>query len=878
MPIKTKTRGTVPAPGEIFREESYSGRPGMFQLYRMTEEGPKPYGKPYTPKGYKPGEKTFDRYFLQPETGKIYQSGRYTPFVPTAETLTDIPAYNMADVSAFFEEAEWYQMRGLPYPGRQRYTKSQLRGAGGVTPTPGTGTYIEDLAKSYEGVEAPTGFGPSSYTGSSIVDYLKSIGQPSDFASRTKLATQYGITNYTGTAEQNTRLLSILRGETTPTGAPGAPQQAKIYTTEEATRMIMAGEKMRYTPDVGWQKVSDLEGIAPGVPGGVKIYTSEEATRMIMEGIKMRYTPNVGWQKVSDLEAAGGKAPSAVSGGVSKTYEQLAKEIKIGQTQGQIQQVKSQIADLQAQQAALKKYGLTDTSQLRRTETGEYVPTGELPPEEPPPTVETSAQARATLREELEEGLEKPTPYESLVEFDRLRTEQGIVDDENELNAIRNEANLARQELRQLRPEMAEGVPMAGYTGRMSEAERNLNFRLEGLAIRETAVINRLNSKNAYISTVVTLGLQDYQMAYQQYTDTFNQNLQIYQLVSKEADQTKQDAQAALSTMTNLLSAQGVSFSELSPEIQTQISSLELQAGLPAGFTSTVFAEAEQYILTTIVSDDKSTATILYENGTTKTIPTGITGVTTYKAPTVKNFGTAKNPIWKQWNSITGQWGDVTAPVTPTEPKPAPMSAVPGTLSPQGQWRIDESGEQWEPVSKAISVGAGVFPMDEETTVIWRGVYNQTNKMLDAWDTISQLVKGPGKGTIAGFFGAGNWDPDVAALDTVQGLVGMQLTRLYEKGTLTDEDRLFYLSKFPDLNDSADVVESKITTLKQLIEDRLETEAGIIKVGNQWISSITGEVIGEIIGISEEYNVGDIVEDVEGIRWRYIGNNQWEEI
>src|SRR5690625_3491065 len=57
----------------------------------------------------------------------------------------------------------------------------------------------------------------STYTGDSIVDYLKSIGQPSSFAHRKKLAQQHGIKNYTGTASQNTRLLNALRGKATTT-------------------------------------------------------------------------------------------------------------------------------------------------------------------------------------------------------------------------------------------------------------------------------------------------------------------------------------------------------------------------------------------------------------------------------------------------------------------------------------------------------------------------------------------------------------------------------------------------------------------------------------------------------------------------------------
>ena len=46
----------------------------------------------------------------------------------------------------------------------------------------------------------------------SLVDYLKSINEPSSFANREKLAKQYGISGYQGTASQNTKLLEKLRG------------------------------------------------------------------------------------------------------------------------------------------------------------------------------------------------------------------------------------------------------------------------------------------------------------------------------------------------------------------------------------------------------------------------------------------------------------------------------------------------------------------------------------------------------------------------------------------------------------------------------------------------------------------------------------------
>jgi N-acetylmuramoyl-L-alanine amidase len=46
----------------------------------------------------------------------------------------------------------------------------------------------------------------------SLVDYLKSIGENSSFSNRTKLAAKYGIRGYEGTAAQNTALLKKMRG------------------------------------------------------------------------------------------------------------------------------------------------------------------------------------------------------------------------------------------------------------------------------------------------------------------------------------------------------------------------------------------------------------------------------------------------------------------------------------------------------------------------------------------------------------------------------------------------------------------------------------------------------------------------------------------
>lgn len=74
-----------------------------------------------------------------------------------------------------------------------------------------------------------------AYTGSSIVDYLGSLGQASDFGSRTNLAKQYGIVNYSGTADQNTQLLNTLRTKATTPPAGAVPAAPVAPTVQQPT-------------------------------------------------------------------------------------------------------------------------------------------------------------------------------------------------------------------------------------------------------------------------------------------------------------------------------------------------------------------------------------------------------------------------------------------------------------------------------------------------------------------------------------------------------------------------------------------------------------------------------------------------------------------
>lgn len=247
-----------------------------------------------------------------------------------------------------------------------------------------------------------------------------------------------------------------------------------------------------------------------------------------------------------------------------------------------------------------------------------------------PPAVGTSAQARNETREqaisrqraELEKGLEKPTVFKSAEEFKKLREEKGVAADEEELTSIQNEARLAKEELNQFKQTSGKELSMGGYTGGISEAERNLNFRLSSLALREQAVISRLNNKNTYINTVIGLGKDDYQTALTNYNNEYTKNVKAVELYNAELDDQQKDALTGFTTLTNLFKEGNLS--ELTPQITTQLNTYENQLGLPQGSLSDLFKGiGEQNTIQNIKTDSDGNVYTTVMDKTTH-LPTGI--------------------------------------------------------------------------------------------------------------------------------------------------------------------------------------------------------------------------------------------------------------
>lgn len=173
-----------------------------------------------------------------------------------------------------------------------------------------------------EGTVAPgstptdTGGIPASlYSGSSIVDYLASVGQPNDYASRKALAQTNGIPNYTGTASQNAQLLTTLRNS----GAGSAPVAPSA--TNGATAGIVQG-------------ATDQGGAV----------TTDENGEPIVQ--KSQFQQDI----ESIMKEFGIEPPSSAQSpqsSFSDTYEKVYKELGGTQLKNQYSELTKQFGDLQ---------------------------------------------------------------------------------------------------------------------------------------------------------------------------------------------------------------------------------------------------------------------------------------------------------------------------------------------------------------------------------------------------------------------------------------------------------------------------------------------------------------------------------------------------
>lgn len=80
-------------------------------------------------------------------------------------------------------------------------------------------------------------------TKTSVVDYLKSVGQDSSYNNRKKIATQYGISNYTGSESQNIKLLKLLQESSAASSTSSASNKSTNEGKKEPAKSAVEEKK-----------------------------------------------------------------------------------------------------------------------------------------------------------------------------------------------------------------------------------------------------------------------------------------------------------------------------------------------------------------------------------------------------------------------------------------------------------------------------------------------------------------------------------------------------------------------------------------------------------------------------------------------------------
>lgn len=105
----------------------------------------------------------------------------------------------------------------------------------------------ESASKPSSGTSKPSGGGSGYYpafSSSSVVDGLKSIGVDSSMSNRKKIAAANGISGYTGTAAQNTKLCSLAKqGKLKKAGSSGSGSSGSSYYAKFNSTSIVDGLK-----------------------------------------------------------------------------------------------------------------------------------------------------------------------------------------------------------------------------------------------------------------------------------------------------------------------------------------------------------------------------------------------------------------------------------------------------------------------------------------------------------------------------------------------------------------------------------------------------------------------------------------------------------
>lgn len=228
------------------------------------------------------------------------------------------------------------------------------------------------------------------------------------------------------------------------------------------------------------------------------------------------------------------------------------------------------------------------------------------------------------------EAPEAPNYTEALNQY---REDYGVVDLENQLNTLKaEEQEIYDQRNSRISAERGKSVAMNVINGRIGQVEQQENERLAIIQRSIANATNQLNTKYNTINTLMTTKEMDYNSAVTRYDKEMANNISMYnsalnlQQMEKSDEEIERDnARSNAQISLNAYASAGLSYEDLSDTEKINLTKLGVQSGLgPEFFSNVLKVSGNKEILTNITSSDNTMVSIIYKDGTTQTIPTGL--------------------------------------------------------------------------------------------------------------------------------------------------------------------------------------------------------------------------------------------------------------
>lgn len=228
-----------------------------------------------------------------------------------------------------------------------------------------------------------------------------------------------------------------------------------------------------------------------------------------------------------------------------------------------------------------------------------------------------------------------------------LRTQYGVDSLESTLNglnasAAQIQATLTAQQV----DENGKPVALNVISGRQTQEQQDAALKLAPIQAQIKLVSDQLTTKYNTINSIMQYTQQDYANAKGAYDTQYSQNIQMFNVVKGIADTqmtqdeaAKDDARANAQIIVNTITSSGSTIASAPAAVQAQLSKLETQAGLPAGFFASLQTNAsasKATILSTTTRDSNGSkyADVIYKNA-----DGSLTTQTTYLGAVDKSSG-----------------------------------------------------------------------------------------------------------------------------------------------------------------------------------------------------------------------------------------------